>query len=104
MVTGAVSVPPGWGRRDYSTPSGRFFFHVMDSLAQMVRELLVERTKAGLTAARERGRVGGRKRVMTPSKLEAAKKLLDEGMPPKEVAQNLAVSIPTLYRWCPASK
>ena len=89
---------------DTSTPSGRFFFHVMASLAQMERELLVERTKAGLTAARERGRVGGRKRVMTPSKLEAAKKLLDEGMPPKEVAQNLGVSIPTLYRWCPASK
>lgn len=89
---------------DTSTPSGRFFFHVMDSLAQMVRELLVERTKAGLTAARKRGRVGGRKRVMTPSKLEVAKKLLDEGMPPKVVAQNLAVSIPTLYRWCPASK
>jgi DNA invertase Pin-like site-specific DNA recombinase len=67
---------------DTSTPSGRFFFHVMASLAQMERELLVERTKAGLTAARERGRVGGRKRIMTPSKLEAAQKLLDEGMPP----------------------
>lgn len=85
-----------------STPAGRFFFHVMASLAQMERELLVERTKAGLAAAKERGRVEGRKRVMTPSKLEAAKKLLCEGMPPKDVAQNLGVSIPTLYRWCPA--
>jgi DNA invertase Pin-like site-specific DNA recombinase len=56
-----------------STPAGRFFFHVMASLAQMERELLVERTKAGLAAAKERGRVGGRKRVMTSSKLEAAK-------------------------------
>lgn len=86
-----------------STPAGRFFFHVMASLAQMERELLVERTKAGLAAAKERGRVGGRKRIMTPSKLEAAKKLLCEGMPPKDVAQNLGVSIPTLYRWCPAA-
>ncbi len=86
-----------------STPAGRFFFHVMASLAQMERELLVERTKAGLAAAKERGRVGGRKRVMTPSKLEAAKKLLKEGMLPKDVAQNLGVSIPTLYRWCPAA-
>ena len=40
---------------------------------------------------------------MTTSKLEAAKKLLTEGMPPKDVAENLGVSIPTLYRWCPAA-
>ena len=43
------------------TPAGRFFFHVMASLAQMDRELLVERTRAGLVAAKKRGRVGGRK-------------------------------------------
>ncbi|MCP4721741.1 MAG: recombinase family protein [Desulfobacteraceae bacterium] len=88
---------------DTTTPAGRFFFHVMASLAQMERELLIERTKAGLVAAKKRGRVGGRKRLMTPSKVEAAKKLLAQGMPPKEVTNNLGVSIPTLYRWCPAS-
>lgn len=87
---------------DTTTPAGRFFFHVMASLAQMERELLIERTKAGLAAARKRGRVGGRKRIMTPSKLDAAKKLLSEGMPSKEIAQNLGISVPTLYRWCPA--
>ena len=76
----------------------------MASLAQMERELLIERTKAGLAAARERGRVGGRKRSMTTSKVEAAKKLLYEGMSAKDVAENLGVSIPTLYRWCPASE
>jgi DNA invertase Pin-like site-specific DNA recombinase len=89
---------------DTNTPAGRFFFHVMASLAQMERELLIERTKAGLDAAKKRGRIGGRKRSMTPSKVEAAKKLLAEGMPPRDVAQNLGVSIPTLYRWCPASE
>lgn len=89
---------------DTSTPAGRFFFHVMASLAQMERELLIERTKAGLAAARERGRIGGRKRSMTASKVEAAKKLLYEGMSAKDVADNLGVSIPTLYRWCPASE
>ncbi len=89
---------------DTNTPAGRFFFHVMASLAQMERELLIERTKTGLEAAKKRGRVGGRKRVMSPSKFESAKKLLAEGMPPKEIAQNLGVSIPTLYRWCPASE
>lgn len=88
---------------DTTTPAGRFFFHVMASLAQMERELLIERTKAGLDAARKRGRVGGRKRSMTPGKVEAARKLLNQGMPAKDVAHNLGVSIPTLYRWCPAS-
>ena len=88
---------------DTATPSGRFFFHVMASLAQMERELTVERTRAGLNAARQQGRIGGRKRKMTDSKIESAKKLLANGVPPKEVAENLGVSIPTLYRWLPAS-
>jgi DNA invertase Pin-like site-specific DNA recombinase len=70
----------------------------------MERELLIERTKAGLDAAKKRGLIGGRKRSMTPSKVEAAKKLLAEGMPPRDVAKNLVVSIPTLYRWCPPSE
>jgi DNA invertase Pin-like site-specific DNA recombinase len=47
---------------DTKTPAGRFFFHVMASLAQMERELILERTRAGLEAARCAGRVGGRKR------------------------------------------
>jgi DNA invertase Pin-like site-specific DNA recombinase len=88
---------------DTTTPTGRFFFHVMASLAQMERELIAERTKAGLDAARQRGRLVGRKRSMTPSKIESAKQLLSTGMPPREVAQNLGVSVPTLYRWVPAS-
>ena len=87
-----------------ATPAGRFFFHVMASLAQMERELLIERTRAGLDAARAQGRVGGRKRAMTQSKLEAAKKLLDAGLAPREVAANLGISLPTLYRWLPASE
>ncbi len=53
--------------------------------------MLIERTKIGLEAAKKRGRVGGRNRVMTPSKFKAAKKLLAEGMPPKEITQNLGV-------------
>lgn len=88
---------------DTSTPSGRFFFHMMSALAQMERELIVERTRSGLKAARARGKLGGRKRKMTPSKIEAAKKLLSNGTAPKEVATDLGVSIPTLYRWIPAS-
>ena len=88
---------------DTSTPTGRFFFHVMASLAQMERELIAERTRAGLAAAKAAGRTGGRKRRMTDSKIASARKLLSSGVPPREVARDLGVSIPTLYRWVPAS-
>lgn len=88
---------------DTKTPAGRFFFHVMASLAQMERELIVERTRAGLAAARRLGRIGGRKRAMTDSKIKAARRLLAAGTPPRDVAENLGVSVPTLYRWLPAS-
>jgi len=88
---------------DTSTSAGRFFFHVMASLAQMERELIQERTRAGIEAARRCGRVGGRKRLMTPGKIESAQHLLSTGMPPRDVAKNLGVSLPTLYRWLPAS-
>lgn len=75
----------------------------MASLAQMERELLVERTRAGLAAARKLGRVGGRKRRMTDSKIKAARRLLVAGTLPRDVAENLGVSVSTLYRWLPAS-
>ena len=88
---------------DTKTPAGRFFFNVMASLAQMERELIVERTRAGLEAARRQGRVGGRKRKMTNQKLNAAKKLLGSGTPSREVAQSLGLSVPILYRCLPAS-
>ena len=88
---------------DTGTASGRFFFHVMASLAEMVRELTMERTRKGLEAARRLGRKGGRKRQMTDSKIESAKKMLANGVPPRDVAHHLGVSIPTLYRWVPAT-
>lgn len=88
---------------DTSSPSGRFFFHVMASLAEMERELAIERTRAGLEVARQLGRKGGRKRQMTDSKIDSAKKLLANGIPPRDVAKNLGISVPTLYRWIPAS-
>ena len=57
---------------DTSTPMGRFFFHVMGALAEMERELIVERTRAGLAIAREQGRIGGRRRMMTPDEIGRA--------------------------------
>ena len=54
---------------DTSTPMGRFFFHIMGALAEMERELIVERTRAGLDAARAQGRIGGRRPKLTPDEM-----------------------------------
>lgn len=89
---------------DTSTAFGKFYFHIMAGLAQMERDLIAERTKAGLEAAKNMGRVGGRKRAMTDSKIKSAKKLLNSGITYNEVASNLGVSLPTLYRHVPASE
>lgn len=75
----------------------------MASLAEMERDLTIERTRTGLDVAHKLGRKGGRKRKMTNSKIESAKKLLATGVPPRDVAKDLDVSVPTLYRWLPAS-
>lgn len=86
---------------DTTTSAGRFFFHIMASLAQMERELISERTKAGLAAGKRLGRLGGRRRVMTDGKISSARKLLSSGMLPREVAEDLSISLATLYRWIP---
>lgn len=83
---------------DTGSAAGRFFFHVMAALAEMERDLIRERTNAGLQAARARGRLGGRKPKMDESKVSSAKRLLDSGMSSVEVAKNLGVSRATLYR------
>lgn len=69
----------------------------------MERELIVERTRAGLEVARLLGRKGGRKPKMTAIKIVSAKKLLASGVPIRDVANSLGVSVPTVYRWIPAS-
>ena len=88
---------------DTRSPGGRLIFHVFGAVSQFELDLIRERTRAGLEAARKRGRTGGRPRRMTDDKVRAAKKLLADGTPVKEVASSLGVSVPTLFRWCPAS-
>lgn len=93
---------------DTSSPSGKLVFHIFGALSEFERDLLRERTKAGLDAARRRGRVGGRKTVMTPNKLATARKLYedsDNAMTMKEIAETVGISRSTLYRHlAPAEK
>ncbi|SHF71569.1 DNA binding domain-containing protein, excisionase family [Kaistia soli DSM 19436] len=90
---------------DTSTPGGRLIFHVFGALAEWERSLIRERTMAGLKAAKEAGKVGGRPRALSDGDLAAAKALLaDPSITVKEVAERLGVSQPTLYRYLPAAR
>ncbi len=82
---------------------GKLLFHIMGAIAEFERDLIRERTSAGLKAARKAGRIGGRPPVMDDHKLNAARSLLAAGTPVKDVATTIGVSVPTLYRWLPGS-
>ena len=82
---------------DTTTPGGRLIFHVFGALGQFERDLIRERTRAGLTAAAERGRKGGRKPVITPDKLKRARVLMAQGLKVREVATRLKVGKTALY-------
>ena len=87
---------------DSTSPGGRLVFNLFGAVGQFELDLIRERTRAGLAAARRRGRVGGRPRLMTDAKIRSARSLLAAGQSPKEVAASLGISVPTLYRHCPA--
>ena len=84
---------------DTTTAGGRLTFHIFGALAQFERDIVRERTVAGLQAAAARGRKGGRPKAMDGAKVEAARWLLTSGMPIKDVAATLEVGISTLYRY-----
>lgn len=86
---------------DTSTPMGRFFFHVMGALAEMERELIVERTKAGLEAARAQGRIGGRRPKLSPEQWAQSGRLIASGVPRQKVAIIYDVGVSTLYKKFP---
>jgi len=84
---------------DTSTPGGRLIFHIFAALAEMERDLIRERTQAGLAAARARGRNGGRKPKLIGKKLAHARELLaNRDISVGEVAATLGVDRSTLYR------
>ena len=84
---------------DTTTASGKLFLHIFGALAEFEREIIRERTVAGLKAASARGRKGGRPRLMDQSKIQLAKTLHKEkSIPVAEIARTLGVSKGTLYR------
>ena len=90
---------------DTTTPGGRLVFHVFAAMAEFERELILERTHAGLVAAKALGRRGGRKPAMGPSEVKRAKAMLtDPTITVEEVARQMGVQPSTLYRHIPGGR
>src|SRR5215475_6968679 len=86
---------------DTTTPGGKLIFHLMGALAEFERDLIRERTSAGLAAARARGRVGGRPRKLpTDGKVALARQMFaDQSHSLPEICAALGISRATLYRY-----
>ena len=88
---------------DTTSPGGKFQFHVFSALAEFERDLIRERTQAGLPAARARGRLGGHPRAQaldSPKKMAVAQALYqDKNHTIVDICQTLHVSRSTLYRY-----
>lgn len=85
---------------DTTTPGGKLVFHVFGAVAEFERDLILERTMAGLEAAKARGRHGGRPRALDEGKAKLARRLKDEGEHPvEEICSMLGVGRSTLYRY-----
>lgn len=85
---------------DTTTPGGKLVFHVFGAVAEFDRDLILERTMAGLEAAKAKGRHGGRPRALDEGKAKLARRLKDEGEHSvEEICSILGVGRSTLYRY-----
>ncbi len=85
---------------DTTTANGKFIFTIFSALAEFERDLISERTKAGLKAARARGRKGGAKFVLTKAQLRLAQAAMGQKETVvSELCKELGISKPTLYRY-----
>lgn len=89
---------------DTTTSTGKLVFNVIGAIAEFERDIIVERTKAGLKAARARGRKGGRKQKLTDKQIKLAKSMLqDPSVQKSDVAKHFKISRPTLNRYLDAA-
>jgi DNA invertase Pin-like site-specific DNA recombinase len=89
---------------DTTTSGGKLIFHIFGALAEFERNLIRERTTAGLMAARARGRRGGRPKALTGKQLSIAQDLYEKQHPILEICRTLKVSKATLYRYIQAGE
>jgi DNA invertase Pin-like site-specific DNA recombinase len=83
---------------DTATPTGKLLFHVLAAIGEFERDLIVERTKAGVAAARRRGRVPGRPRALEAEQVARARRLAASGHSVRQIAEMLGCSRATAHR------
>src|SRR5512132_764937 len=90
---------------DTTTSGGKLIFHIFGALAEFERDIIQERTQAGLNAARARGRKSGRPKSLTPKKAQMALALYqDKSNTIDEICKTLNISRATLYRYIKAQE
>jgi DNA invertase Pin-like site-specific DNA recombinase len=90
---------------DTTTSGGKLVFHIFGALAEFEREIIRERTQAGLVAARSRGKVGGRPKTLTSSKVQMLRNMAaDKSLTVSDICKTLGIGRTTFYRYVKAGE
>jgi DNA invertase Pin-like site-specific DNA recombinase len=90
---------------DTTTSGGKLVFHIFGALAEFEREIIRERTRAGLTSARSRGKVGGRPKALTAKEVQILRNMAaDKSLTVSDICKTLGISRTTFYRYVKAGE
>jgi DNA invertase Pin-like site-specific DNA recombinase len=90
---------------DTTTSGGKLVFHIFGALAEFEREIIRERTQAGLQSARSRGKVGGRPKALTPRQVQILRNMAaDKSLTVSDICKTLGVGRTTFYRYVKAGE
>src|SRR5215211_4966994 len=87
---------------DTTTSEGKLVFHIFGALAEFEREIIRERTQAGLQSARSRGKIGGRPKALTPKEVQILRNMAaDKSLTVSDICKTLGIGRTTFYRYLP---
>jgi DNA invertase Pin-like site-specific DNA recombinase len=90
---------------DTTTSGGKLVFHIFGALAEFEREIIRERTQAGLESARSRGKVGGRPKALTPKEVQMLNNMAaDKSLTVSDICKTLGIGRTTFYRYVKAGE
>src|SRR5687767_9821484 len=90
---------------DTTTSGGKLIFHVFGALAEFEREVIRERTQAGLQSARSRGKIGGRPKALTPKEVQILRNMAaDKSLTVSDICKTLGIGRTTFYRYVKAGE
>jgi DNA invertase Pin-like site-specific DNA recombinase len=90
---------------DTTTSGGKLVFHIFGALAEFEREIIRERTQAGLASARTRGKVGGRPKALTPKEVQILRNMAaDKSLTVADICKTLGIGRTTFYRYVKAGQ